>query len=325
MPTSKDSKTKSRKPFANTGERAERLRETILVGVDFSASSFIAIRQALHIAERSGAKVTLIHVGPIEGTRRDMPVPHGDERFDEVAAAYGATVTAELEALLAEYHKVKVDKMVLNAYPDTGIARAAEQLKADLVVVGTHGRTGFERFLLGSVAEHVVRQVETSVLVSRLGAQVGDPLSRILVPTDFSEASERAVLSAARLASPRAVVDIVHFWQLPSAVASDWGPVPFEGQDAVQLRAQLADVVLQQGEALVERARAVTDADISFSHAEDRPAHGIQERLAGGAYDLVVMGSHGRRGLRRLLLGSVAEATVRYSPCSVLVEHAGEE
>ena len=292
----------------------------IVVGTDFSEPSEIAVEQAMHIARHTGASLTLVHAGQ---PKADADVPDslvGVEEFDTLVEESAAENRTELDALRERLSGsgVDVSQAVVEGFPDTVLCEVADDVNADLLVTGTHGRSGLKRILLGSVAERVVRLSRRPVLVARNNAGAGG-FKRILVPIDFSPTSERAVEVAMSLAAPDATVELFHCWQLPPQGRST------RAQEAVLkpiLRAVEADVA-ERGSKLTGRL-ATADRTISFHSMREVPAQGIEDRLREHDYDIVVMGSHGRRGLRRFLLGSVAEATVRHANCSVLIVWATE-
>ena len=203
-----------------------------------------------------------------------------------------------------------------NGYPDEAIVQVAGQVNASMIVVGTRGLTGFKRFLLGSVAEKIVRTSPTNVVVAR-----GEPseFSRLLVATDFSPASERALQVAMALASPNAHIDVLHAWQYPPGIRGAVEPTPSEGP-LVSVARDIIHRAERLGEALTKRYASDTRT-VTFTNVFGPPGAIIHERLESNSYDMVAMGTHGHRGFRRFLLGSVAEATVRHAPCSVLVTH----
>lgn len=294
--------------------------DKILVAIDFSEQSQAAFAQALSLAQRTGGSLALLWV---------------DDRSAATSAIYG-TAVEEIEHLVSAMHAESAEQLgtlaeqaaaqgvaasyrVAQGHPDEAIVHAAEALGADLIVTGTKGLTGFRRFFLGSVAEKVVRTSSTNVLVAR-GPHTG--FRRILVPTDFSPASEKALALAGALAEPGAEIDLFHAWQYPPGTHGVSTAAPRSGPLAA-LRDQLTAQNAEAGSALVER-HAVPDRVVRFVQDHGAAAACIQERLETASYDLVAMGTHGYRGFRRFLLGSVAEATVRHAPCSVLVAHAGD-
>ncbi|HET6613262.1 MAG TPA: universal stress protein [Kofleriaceae bacterium] len=290
----------------------------LVVGTDFSPQAEVAIAHAAAVAERMGAPVTVVHVTvPVEPPPSASAVwaramAQVNAIFDELSQEAAAHLS-QTQARLADRGLV-VDTRVLVEQPVAGLCRVTEALGAALLVVGTHGRTGMSRFLLGSVAERVVKLSPSSVLVAR-GDSPGD-YRRILVPVDFSPASEAALALAVRVAARPATLELFHAWQVPRTIRTFFDA---RTADSATLRRDLSRALTETGEAWCARHRQ-EGIDLRFAHAVGSPGHLIQDRLESSrGYDLVVTGSHGHRGVRGLLLGSVAQTTVRHAPCSVLV------
>jgi nucleotide-binding universal stress UspA family protein len=295
----------------------------ILVGVDFSEHSEAALNQALDIAGHVGAEVVLVHAGVVPEPAVDLSRTIGRDAGD-----WQQILRDRLEenrkalAALRERHEgrgVKLSQVVIDDLPDAGIAKAAEELGADLVIVGSRGNTGFTRLLLGSVAERVVRHTKTHVMVARPKSQARGGYKRILVPTDFSETAQRAFDVAAELLAEGGVIEVLHCWQLPPMAGGHYIPAP-SAQVVSEMRQDLASRTEAAGERALAplRARGIT---VEFRQTEAAPATAIVDTATSGSCDAIVMGSHGRRGLQRFLLGSLAETTVRYAPTSVVVVH----
>ena len=130
--------------------------------------------------------------------------------------------------------------------------------------------------------------------------------------TDFSPTSQAAIARACEVAGHGAAIDVV----------SAWTPPRIDSLRQLPGEAEIVEPMLrwlrEQGEALVARHRSA-DHEIAFHAVVGSAAGAIVDFAEAGHHDLVVVGSHGRRGVRRFLLGSVAEAVVRAAPCSVLV------
>jgi nucleotide-binding universal stress UspA family protein len=285
----------------------------ILVGIDFSDESEAAAGYALKIARHTGADVVLVHAGLVPGAELPEHTSEGAREWRRLVEERLSDDRRRLEQLRERLSTQvpEVSHMVIDGFADAALCEAGEQLGADLIVVGTHGRTGLRRFVLGSVAESVVRLYPRNVMVARPGADASGGFRRILVPTDFSVHAEDALRLAMVLAAPGGTIDVFHAWGTPPELAVEWsGPILYE----------IAKQAQASGEKLLERHRsdAVT---VHFEAVHAGAVTGILDRLQAPGYDLVILGSHGRRGLRRLLVGSVAERVVRHAPCSVIVVH----
>jgi nucleotide-binding universal stress UspA family protein len=300
--------------------------EKILVATDFSEQAAVALHQALRIVRRKGAELILLHVS-------ELPLPDPEQvlrpelaTLHRTSEEHLASVRDQLDALWrnALRQGANVTKLIAQGWVDEAIVAAAAETAADLVVVGTHGRARLERLLLGSVAERVVRLAETNVMVARREPEPrrGDAFRRILVPTDFSEPAEQALDLAVWLAAPDAHVEIFHVLRLPYVIG--FGFPELAGAATMEIerwRTGAREEAQERGRKLAATA-ARPDVRLEVALAEGAPAPEIHRRLEEERYDLVVMGTHGRRGVRRSLLGSVAEATVRHAPCSVLTLRA---
>jgi nucleotide-binding universal stress UspA family protein len=296
--------------------------EKIAVGIDFSEQSEVALEQAMNVARRSGAEVVLIHACSVPDAAKSVPLTMQGtvSQLETVVRERLAEDRKKLEQLRerADSGTVEVSHVVIDGFADSGVVEAAAEIAADLIVVGTHGRTGFGRFLLGSVAERTVRLSESNVMVARPQSKGAGGFHKLLVPIDLSDDSKAVLDAAIALAAKDATIEVFHAWQLPGAT---WATLDVSLASGGTLRSALSASAADRGAELLAPFRDETNASITFTHAEGPAARTIHDKLDSTEYDLVVMGSHGRRGLRRFMLGSVAEATVRYAPCSVAVIH----
>jgi len=286
----------------------------LLVATDFSLCSDIATKQALEIARATGAAILLAHVWDTAGHDHPELSPEGSGHL--IANVVRDARAARRDELITRAAKLRsrgarVQYLLLDGNADEQICHAALHEAADMIVAGTHGRHFFQRVLLGSVSERVLRAAHVPVLIARSSTHC--EYHRILVATDFSPHAEHALYFAMQLAPKGGTVDLVHFWSHPlhhlADIPADTNRSDFE-----------ADAAARAAKLIAEHAR--TGVELRFASGQDRPARGIIHRLERGEHDLVCVGSHGRRGTRRLVLGSVAEAVVRHAPCSTLVCHA---
>ena len=296
----------------------DRIR-SIVVPTDFSRLSEAAAARAVWFAQLDGAAVHLVHAVrfPLIVTPYEVSVPAAmregiqaaaQERLEDTrkaierAAGPECTVTAE----------------VLDA---TDAAQAIDEVAAehdaDLIVMGTHGHTGIRHAVLGSVAERTLRTVDRPILaVKEEPADAARPIARILVPVDFSEESDCAVATAAGLARRLgADVTVVHAIDLPH----DYVPYasPFGSELEESIDAAAAQRLAQVGERFSEAGVSVS-LETRRGHAADA----IGELAMEQRTQLIVMGTRGNSGLAHVLLGSVAERTLRTAPCSVLAVKA---
>jgi nucleotide-binding universal stress UspA family protein len=300
-------------------EAARTRLERIVVGVDFSPESETALMHAMQLARPSHARLILAHVLPVPADVNIVEDSSYDPIFRaETASAELGTVhrkqAAEIlqeSAARCEALGVQAEPILVDDNPSDGLARIAEDMAADLLVVGTHGRTGLKRFLLGSVAERAVRLAPVHALVARGEIADGHGYQRILVASDFSPASRAALAMALSIAPAGATVEVVHCWQTPVAPT---------GMPAEPMREELERAVAESGGRLVaQTGTAEGRPRIRFLSVESSAAEGIRHRAEEEGADLIVTGSHGRRGVRRWLLGSVTETIIRHAPCSVMV------
>ncbi len=288
----------------------------ILVPTDFSESAERACQTASVLARALDASIHLLHVVhlPVQAVSPEAPiVPVGFWR-DLVAHAEKcvAAVRKKLEA-----EGVRVASEVLEDVPDLAIAAAAKRLPADLIVMGSRGLTGLKHVLLGSVAERTVRNAPCPVLTVKVEAEPLAQLRTIVVPMDFSPGALRALELAQVLAKrggPARII-LVHAYYVPAELDRYLAP---RGDPLLE---RWSTGVIQELEHLLVRLK---DAGIEAEYLAKRgtPEELIEETANQRKADLIAMGTHGRRGLSHLLLGSVAERVVREAPFPVLTTRA---
>jgi len=272
--------------------------DTILVPTDGSDVAAVAADMAVALARRFGADVRGLYVrdgdGDADGTRATAAVA------DRAAAAGVEATTAVVDAEGPIHRRILAD---------------ADDHGADCIVMGTHGRTGLDRFVLGSVAERTLRESSVPVLTVHEDSVVDLDLDAILVPTDGSACSEAAAAHAVDLAlSTDAALHVVH--------VVDAGVLPMDGSGAV------FDELQRAGEraldSVVERAERAGVSTIRASVLSGTPYRAITDYADAEDVALVVMGTHGRTGFDRYLLGSVSERVVRLSDRPVLTVDGGD-
>lgn len=283
-----------------------RLRK-ILCPVDFSSSN--AMRAAIRIANENGAELVLAHIFSLP-----MALGMGEPMIPaDITTTLADDARRGLDKVLAEATALGAKRVT--AVTQTGVAwvELVELLEKDasfdLVVMGTHGRSGLSRVLLGSVTEKVVRHAPCSVLTMRPDA-LPTPFTKILCPTDFSDTSQTAMDIAAGLRAQS--ITLLHAIE----VIMPYGGEPFPAV-YIQDVEERASEELESAAALM---RKLAEVPVETLVCHGRAGREIIEAVdEDRSIDLVVIGSHGRTGIKRALLGSVAEAVVRHARCPVLV------
>jgi nucleotide-binding universal stress UspA family protein len=282
--------------------------------------SLKAVPYALAISRRFGADVHLLHV--VDTTQFLSPALLS--LAATARAEWNQRVMARLQRLASRY---KADGTVHVLQPSEGrayneICTVAQELNADLIVVATHGYTGYRRAFLGSTAERVVQHSPCPVLIVRPDAHDRAGFNgrrsptdfrpaRILVPTDFSECAKRGFRFAVKLAREfKAELRLVHVINPHAYPFGD----EYAALDAAQLISQASHIARKR----MRDMGAKTKARYSVKIEHGSPARKICE-AANQDTDLIVISTHGRTGLRHALIGSTAERVVRYARCPVLI------
>lgn len=287
--------------------------QNILLPTDFSECADHALSHAVEMADRFDAHLHFLHV-----VNELDPDWYGISNVQEEAMKLRDQIREEAHDRLAELTPDKELETTVSLQLSFDVADTiyeyVDERDIDLVVMGTHGRRGVDRMLFGSVTEEVVREADCPTLTVRADADATpeQAVRRILVPVDFSDASEVAVDHAKEIAlTYGAEIDLLHVVEqpfYPSAYGID--SVTFPTQEVVdRVEKQLGELARTEigYEHVMVEATAGDPADEILSHVDDNES------------DLVVIATHGRTGLDRILLGSVAERVLRRSEAPVFV------
>lgn len=281
---------------------------TIVVPTDFAPASRAALDWAIDLAERCGARVIVLHVTtPIESDPysplRHSPEAHAGGQRPEVM------LMEHLDRFVAGARERAVDVTVVQ---QRGIAVApailtfAREVDAQLVVMGTHGRHGLGRVLLGSVAERVVRHSHVPVLTVHAGTRAPHAHMRLLVPVDFGPAVDAQLETARRHGGAEGRIDLLHVVE----------PLPYTGlYEGVLSPYDLRPSLAARLSALALR---LPEHVVSTYLIDGYPAREIIAFAERNGTDLIVLGAEGRSGFERFMIGSVAERVARTAGCAVL-------
>ncbi|MGD0957712.1 MAG: universal stress protein [Candidatus Acidiferrales bacterium] len=291
----------------------------VLIATDFSPVSQTAIEVVKARAWPADTTVCVLHVVDL------APFEPRAELLE--TAQQGAESLIKSIASDLERSGLKTRTEVLSGHPRVTVPEYAKKWGADFAVVGSYGRGGLARFLLGSVAQAVVRTAPCSVEVVRQGAQ-GLPKAgaalKILLATDGSDCSTAAVRSVGeRPWPPRSCARIISVAPLVVPVA-DVSTAYFYADRAGgavetierELRSRAAEAIKRARELL--RPAGLAQVETGEPLSGDPKAVILDEAAQWGA-DLIVVGSHGWRGIDRLMMGSVSESVAMHAHCSVEV------
>lgn len=290
----------------------------VLIATALDPGSDAVVRAGLALARSAGAKVHLLHVADLEPPVLGYEAAGILPTYDETQLGWRQRELADQVRRLEIAEGEIADTRVVSGAPHRMIAEAARQASADLIVTGATRATGPGGRLLGSTADRVLRLAFCPVLVVR-----GDlplPLRRVLAPVDLSPASGDAFHCGlhllARISGDAPVrVEVLHVVSFMEALAlrrSQTPPPSIEDTGEIRRLAQ----------AELDRFLREVQADVEIVRGEIRsgdPRMEILAELERNPADLLLMGTHGRGGFDRFLLGSVASVVARQAPCSVLV------
>lgn len=276
----------------------------IMVATDFSARSDNALRRATLLAQQFGATIVLIHVLDDDQPRRIVDVEH-----DEIDLLLRQTAET-----LGEVDNVSCETRVILASPFAGIIKAVEEIGPDLLVIGPHRRQVLKDVFIGTTAERTIRLVDCPVLM--VNAVPTGGYDHVIQTSDLSDNSRAALQRFAALGiGKEARNTVLHVFDAPALRLTMVPSMSMADQDrylAGQQKAALRDLT-----AFLETAKLGTVVP-KVRHEKTSAHLDILKAAEAENADLVVLSTHGRTGLAKLLIGSVTERVLRASPVDVL-------
>lgn len=285
--------------------------EKILVATDFSESSRSAWFAGLNLASRCLAKVDVLYVYTY------MQYVFSPDHYAVPDERWYRRLEEEMEKEYPQrlYSKSKRNILSSTSIPD-GILEHAKKEACDLIVVGTHGRRALGRILMGSVTQELIRNSPVPVMVVKAIKKPEEHVQnydRVLIPIDFSDMSMKALDYAIRFANfLKADVHVIHTVDTP-AINNLRGMYPFP-ETMIPDTAELnVDLTLN---------KAMKDKDVvgnwKVATLFGDPAEEILNYAAQNNCGFIVMGTHGRKGFERTLLGSVTAVVASKSEIPVI-------
>jgi nucleotide-binding universal stress UspA family protein len=296
---------------------------SVLVAIDLSENSLPAARAAAWLCRELDLSATLLY--SVEPESLTTVLEYVQEGRPVTLAKWAEAKVAAIDQDLFDGVRSETRVVTATHAASEAICDVAGEVGAKLIVMGTHGRTAFEHAMFGSTATSVVRHANMDVLTVRpqlegetdlelklrnwvLTRGKSAAIRNVLCPVDFSVGSEEALKRAAGLAKQfEAKLLLVHAVSYPFWASREELTLAAE-RTREQARQSLAET-----EAMVRTA----GVEVTSVLAEGPPWHQIVRLAKDHDTDLIVMGSHGRTGIKRWTIGSVAERTVRLSPVPV--------
>lgn len=269
----------------------------ILVATDFSERSDRAFRRALLQVTAWGASLVLLHVIDDDQPKRLFKAEH---------AAAAKILSEQMESLRAIEH-IECEARITQGEAFQGIGDFANETGADMVVIGPHRRSVLMDVFVGTTAERTIRTSHRPVLMVN-GVPAG-PYRHVLIAVDFSDCSAEALQAVKTLGLDRnVVVSVLHVFDAPAA-----GLMSRSSANSDDIEDYISD---RKGVAARELDTFLNAQDFFPTHRileywDNTPAHSINRIADNISADLIVVGTHGRTGIGKWLLGSVAEAVLR--------------
>lgn len=283
--------------------------ENIVVGYDESLSSKAALKEGALRVRQHGGKLTLVHSVFFDQEEFAILPSQMEQRFES-----GSTVCRQAKKSVQEEFGLdgNVESYVCQGEPPEVIVQTAEGKKADLIALGTYGRKGLKRLLMGSVTSQVILKASCDVLVVKKScSKCTGSYSSLLVPFDGSAWSKKALIRACELAkADNAELSVIYVI-----------PRYEEMMDFFKTEA-ISKSLYQEAEKIAEYARQLASgqgvqikAAVQEGHAGDKIVE-IADTLKS---DVIVMGTHGWQGMNRAIMGSTAERIIAYANCPILI------
>ena len=283
--------------------------QRILFPTDFTDHAGRARAYALALARRFGAEVELltsVYLSPVPVGPYGYALP-----IDYLSSSREAARKAlEEETATFSEQGVRTSCRLADREPATAITERAREWGADLIVMGTVGRTGLRHLFMGSVAERTARLAPCPVLTAHAGSPEPGDLRNLLVMTDFSACADAALEWARSLAEQTSGrLTLAHSYALPVA---QWGDANFVSDSMLESIRQGAD------QALSSLAQSVEGCPVETVIAHQHAARAALDIAEQRDIELIVLGTRGLSGLAHVALGSTAERVIRLSGVPVV-------
>lgn len=302
----------------------------VLLPTDFSHYALYAMKYAIAIAQRYDGEVHFAHVLSPTVTSAGSSLGLWVTRTD--MDKFAARLRENAERRLTHLARIASDAGVPSGYhiiqgsPALVLPELAHRLQCDLIVAATHGRTGLEHVVYGSVCEKMIRQAHVPVLcvkhpehefVKEDDGEFAFDLKRVLFPTDFSDVAQHAVPYAVSICKQFGAQLVLFHAEEVLPVSPDYMPD--------RIAASVEELSERSREGLELMQEKLDGVEVEIVTAAGSPDRQIAQLTQESHIDLIVMPTHGRSGVAHVLFGSVAEKVLRLARCPVLIVRHGVE
>ncbi|HKQ77981.1 MAG TPA: universal stress protein [Blastocatellia bacterium] len=300
----------------------------ILLAVDGSEASLAAVEEAARTPWPEGSIVRIVSAAEVPFPTQQWAIPMPGDAYEEWERVFEEGSIENTTRAMARFGEIagartEATAKILKGDPKIAILDEAEHWGADLIIVGSHGYSALERLWLGSVSRAIVSNAKCSVEIARSRKAKGadGKTMRILLAVDGSEFSDAAVEEIANRPWPSgSEVHVISALHLPFTPT----PETWSSPDSYYFKLEKAE--RERTGAMIDRAisrlrQSNSTREIPLTVTSEvivgHPEVVIIETAKKWGADLVALGSHGYRGFRRFLLGSVSQAVASHAPCSV--------
>ncbi len=285
----------------------KNMYETIIVGVDNSEFSRAAVIEVSNWIKRHGGKAILVH-----GVFFDQEEFGNAPEILEKRVKLGKKICYQTKDMIMSEFGIEVEYLVCEGEPPEVITNIARERDADLIVMGTYGRRGLKRMIMGSVTSDVIINSPCDVLVVKKPcSECTGEYKSILVPFDGSVSSQNALNRASHL-SRISEAEIIIMYVIPRYEEM----LGFYKSESIKkLLWDEAKKILDMG----KRIASGNTASVITEIQEGQAAEQVVETARRLKNDLIIMGSHGYRGVDKAIIGSTAERVIINAPCPILI------
>ncbi len=297
----------------------------ILVAHDFSEGSHLALDYGIELAVENYAELHFLHVEVLHAETSQLK-KQNKTKAQVLREKLRADILDSLKKQNLLYTDLKAIsyKVMHEIAAAPAIIEYSNDNKIDMIVLGTHGRRGLRRKLLGSVAEEVVRLAPCAVFTVREQAKfssLDENLGLITVPVDFSDDSRVALEHAKDLASSfGAQIEMVH------VIEDRFHPIFYSAgvSSIYDMHPEIESSTLNELEVMFDSTKG-PEAAVKYTVLSGHPVDEIINHVEKTKSDLIIIATHGLSGLDRAIMGSVTSKIVRFSPCPVITVKGSKE